>query len=333
MNRRYPLVAVLVAPVVLLAGSLPAGDEPLPIVASLSTANRYVFPGRPVWVDFTVTNISDEAVELMVPETQALPMAGLVGLPLSHVFSGLGFSGLVIVGEHGRTWNAALGYQPPASAERLVLGPHASVGVGVDVTQYYRVLRGPGRYRLQWSPYGGVATSNDLVIEIATPKQAVIQTDAGTMTVRFFYAEAPGHIANFLDLARSGFYDGLSFHRVVPGYYLQGGCPVGDGTGIRPDGLKLEAEFSDRPVRRGTVCMARLEDDPDSASCQFLICNTRVPQWDGKYSVFGELADEQSLATLDKLMAAPTTAANVPKRRLAIRAIRIIGAPTPPAAP
>ena len=72
--------------------------------------------------------------------------------------------------------------------------------------------------------------------------------------------------------------------------------------------------------------MARLEDDPDSASCQFLICNTRVPQWDGKYSVFGELVGEESLATLDKLMAAPTSPNEAPSKKLYMRAIRIVDA-------
>ena len=97
--------------------------------------------------------------------------------------------------------------------------------------------------------------------------------------------------------------------------------------------MKLQAEFSDQPVRRGTVCMARLEDAPDSASCQFLICNTRVPQWDGKYTVFGELVGDESLATLDKLMACPTTPAGAPKKKLHLRAIRIVDAPMSPLPP
>ena len=330
--RRFLILALFTPGLVPPPASL-AADDSASLVATLSSGSQHVLPGRPIWVDFTITNTSDEPVELTVPGTRALPSVGLVGLPLSHVFSGAGFSGLSIQGEYGQCWEVAVGYQPPAAAERLALGPHASVGIGVEVTQYYRVLRGSGRFRLRWSPYGGAITSNELLLEVATPKQALIQTDHGTMVVRFFYEEAPNHIANFLDLCRSGFYDGLLFHRIIPGYYIQGGCPNGDGTGIRPDGMKLRAEFSDRPVRRGTVCMARLEDDPDSASCQFLICNTRVPQWDGKYTVFGELLGDESLATLDKLMACPTTPAGAPQKKLHLRGIRIVDAPMSPLPP
>ncbi|MHC4066222.1 MAG: peptidylprolyl isomerase [Planctomycetota bacterium] len=330
MNHGMLGICALLAPLLVSTHLATAQDDLSAIVATLGSGSHYVLPGRPIWVDFTLTNTSDQPVELTVPETGSLPSVGLVGLPLSHVFSGPGFSGLAIHGEHGKSWSAAVGYQPPASAERLVLGPHASVGIGVEVTQYYRVLRAPGRFRLQWNPYGGAITSNSLVIEVAAPKQALIQTDDGTLVVRFFYEEAPNHIANFLDLARAGFYDNLTFHRIIPGYYIQGGCPNGDGTGIRPDGIKLDAEVSDRPMQRGTVCMARLEDDLGSASCQFLICNTRVPQWDGKYTVFGELFGEESLATLDKLMAAETTPGGAPKKRLYMRAVRVVDAPVEP---
>jgi len=300
------------------------------LVATISTPARHALPGQPLQIDFTLANTSDDPIELAVPETKPLPSTGLVGLPLAHVFSGPGFSALTIDSDHGPSWNVVTGYDPPAAAETLVLGPHASVGITLEVTQYYRVLRTPGRMRLRWTPYGGAVTSNELVIDVATPKQALIQTDQGAMVVRFFYEEAPNHVANFIDLARGGFYDNLSFHRIMPGYYIQGGCPNGDGTGIRPDGVKLNAEFSSRPVQRGTLCMARLEDDVNSASCQFFICNTRVPSWDGKYTVFGELVGEDSLATLEKLMSAPAGPDGAPNPKLHIRAIRIVDAGAPP---
>ena len=86
--------------------------------------------------------------------------------------------------------------------------------------------------------------------------------------------------------------------------------------------------LSDRPVERGTVCMARLEDDLDSGSCQFLIANTRIPQWDGKYTIFAELAGQDSLVTLEKLMTLPIAADGAPKKRAYTRSIRITDAPT-----
>ncbi|MCP4251477.1 MAG: hypothetical protein GY778_30950 [bacterium] len=333
MNRTRVATIAWLTGCVLAAQPVVAGGDHSSLVATITTSNRYVQPGASVWVDFTITNTSDHTVELAVPETKTSPANGSVGLPIAHVFSGAGFSGLSIASEHGQSWNAAIGYQPPASSETLLLRPHASVGIGVEVTQYYRVLRNPGRFRLRWSPYGGVLASNELVLEVATPKQALIQTDQGNMTLRFFYDDAPAHVANFIELARSGFYDNLNFHRLIPGYYIQGGCPNGDGTGIRADGFKLEAEFSERPIRRGAVCMARLEDDPNSASTQFLICNTRVPAWDGRYTVFGELLGDESFATLEKLMNTPTEPNGRPKQRLYTRAIRIVDAPSGPPVP
>jgi cyclophilin family peptidyl-prolyl cis-trans isomerase len=198
----------------------------------------------------------------------------------------------------------------------------------VEVTQYYPVLVTPGRFRLQWKPYDGLLSSNVLVVEIAPRKQAVIQTDEGEMAIQFYYEDAPDTVANFIELARSGFYNGLTFHRIGAGHFILGGDPAGDGTGIRPDGKKIPAEFSNRPQTRGTVDMALIEDDPDSASCQFFICNTRMPSWDGRYTAFGELVGEASFETLDKLMAAPTDKEGHPKKSIFIRSIRIVNVPS-----
>lgn len=325
MNGRKLMLTILVGAAWWpLAGQ---AEQPPALVATLSTARHYLLPNQALWVDFTITNTSEEPLELAVPDCKPLPSAGLVGLPLSHVFSGPGFSGLKVGGgPMGRTWDAAHRYQPPATAETLTLGPHASVGLAVEVTQYYPVLRTPGRFRISWGPYGGTIASNELTIEVATPKQVILHTDYGAMTASFFYEEAPNHVENFLELVGDGFYDNLLF-RVVPGYYIQTGCPLGDGTGMRPDGRKLKAELSDRPIQRGSVVMARLEDDLDSASSQFLICATRVPQWDGRYTVFGELVGDESLETLDRLMAEPVDASGKLVNRLYLRSARIGEAP------
>jgi cyclophilin family peptidyl-prolyl cis-trans isomerase len=148
------------------------------------------------------------------------------------------------------------------------------------------------------------------------------------MTVRFFYADAPKTVGNFIELAKSGFYDRTTFHRIEPGYLLQGGCPKGDGTGIRADGKRIPAEFNSRPVDKGTVAMALLEDEPDSASSQFFICNTRQKEWDGRYTVFGELVGEASYETLDRLMATPVDEHGHPTRTLHVRSARIVDTPT-----
>lgn len=134
-------------------------------------------------------------------------------------------------------------------------------------------------------------------------KQASIKTDFGDMVLTFFPDKAPGHVENFIELAESGFYDGRSFHRIVDGFMIQGGCPRGDGTGDGP--RRLKAEFNDAPHKLGTLSMARAAD-PDSASCQFFICLGDASFLDGQYSAFGEIADEESRETLRKIGKVPT---------------------------
>jgi peptidyl-prolyl cis-trans isomerase B (cyclophilin B) len=103
-----------------------------------------------------------------------------------------------------------------------------------------------------------------------------------------FPDDAPLHAAAFLKLADAGFYDGLSFHRVEPGFVVQGGDPKGDGTG--GPGYRLKAEFNSRPHVRGTVAMARATQ-PDSAGSQFYICLDDARFLDRQYTVFGQMID------------------------------------------
>ena len=98
---------------------------------------------------------------------------------------------------------------------------------------------------------------------------------------------APNTVARVKELARSGFYDGLTFHRVIEGFMAQGGDPAGNGTG--GSGQKLDAEFTRTPHLRGTVSMARAADDENSADSQFFIVFNRIPQLDNDYTVFGRV--------------------------------------------
>jgi len=133
-------------------------------------------------------------------------------------------------------------------------------------------------------------------------KKATIHTQFGKMTLRIFPDTAPRHVANFLDLAERGFYDGLTFHRIINGFMIQGGCPRGDGTGNGP--RRLRAEFNDVRHEAGVLSMARAAD-PDSASCQFFICLDRCDFLDGQYTAFGRLDDEASMETLKKIGRVP----------------------------
>ncbi len=117
---------------------------------------------------------------------------------------------------------------------------------------------------------------------------AVIITDKGTIKFKFFEKDAPNTVKNFIKLAEKGFYNGLTFHRVEPGFVIQGGDPNGNGTG--GPGYTIKAEFNKRPHLDGTVAMARAAH-PDSAGSQFYICLGPQPFLDGKYTVFGQVIE------------------------------------------
>lgn len=318
----WPLMVLLPA---LLAAAQPDGGSR--IRARLYSHQVHVNVGAPIPVEFLIENTSDELIPLMVSGTEPEMTEEVMGLPLAHVFSGIAFGSLTIRNENSRMWDVAVGYQPPGKAPVVMLGPHASIGININIRQYYPALRTPGTYRLRWAPYGGSVESNILVIKVAALKQAEIVTDQGEMTIRFFYEDASHHIDNFIELALKRFYDNLVFHRIESGFFIQGGCPNGDGTGIRPDGVRIEGEFSNRRQTRGMVSMALLDEDPNSASCQFFITNTEVPAWDGKYTILGQLVGEKSYETLDRLMATATDGDGRPLEKLHIRTIRINDAP------
>jgi len=134
------------------------------------------------------------------------------------------------------------------------------------------------------------------LLERAKNSVARISTPKGEMAFSFYAADAPQHCAAFVKLADAGFYDGLAFHRVEPGFVIQGGDPQGDGTG--GPGYNLKAEFSSRPHVRGTVAMARASS-PDSAGSQFYVCLGAAHFLDRQYTVFGQLID--GFETLDAI--------------------------------
>ena len=123
-------------------------------------------------------------------------------------------------------------------------------------------------------------------------KTAKIITEKGEMQVEFYEQDAPKTVANFIKLATSGFYDGLTFHRVIPDFVIQGGCP--DGTGAGGPGYTIKGEFNangfknDLKHTRGTISMARAQH-PDSAGSQFFIMVADAPHLDGQYAAFGKV--------------------------------------------
>ena len=117
----------------------------------------------------------------------------------------------------------------------------------------------------------------------------LLTTDAGVVTIKLHPDLAPGHVERIKELAREGFYDGVVFHRVIPGFMAQGGDPTGTGSGgsKKPD---LKAEFSKEPHVRGVCSMART-NAPHSANSQFFICLDDATFLDNQYTVWGEVVD------------------------------------------
>jgi cyclophilin family peptidyl-prolyl cis-trans isomerase len=116
----------------------------------------------------------------------------------------------------------------------------------------------------------------------------VLETSKGKVTVAMRPDLAPAHVARIKELVRKGFYDGVVFHRVIPGFMAQTGDPTGTGTG--GSGQKLKAEFSKEKHVRGTVSMARAQS-PDSGDSQFFICFEEAPHLNGQYTVWGAVVD------------------------------------------
>src|SRR5512143_2105216 len=146
----------------------------------------------------------------------------------------------------------------------------------------------------------------------AARAMAVLHTERGDVTIRFFYDRAPNHVKNFIDLASSGFYDGTLFHRVVPGFVLQGGDPLtkdpknsfvwgnAGRTDAKGNPVTLKPEFNETPHKRGIVSMAR-SSAPDSASSQFFIVLKDYPSLDHQYTAFGEVV--KGMDVVDRIVA------------------------------
>jgi len=130
-----------------------------------------------------------------------------------------------------------------------------------------------------------------------------IRTDFGDMVCELYRDVAPAHADSFVALTKKGFYNGLTFHRIIDGFMIQGGDPKGDGTG--GPGYSLTAEFSELPHADGTLSMAR-SNDPNSAGSQFFVCLGRAAFLDRKYTVFGQVL--KGYDTLHKIGKVPVTA-------------------------
>jgi len=170
-------------------------------------------------------------------------------------------------------------------------------------------------------PVPKTITATKKEIKKMTGTKAIIETKFGNITLKFFPDVAPGHVKNFIDLAKKGLYNGTTFHRVIPGFMIQGGDPNSKDAnkskhGQGGPGYTIKAEFNDKPHKRGTLSMARA-GHPDSAGSQFFICVKDSSFLDKQYTVFGEV--ESGIEVVDKIVSQPRDGNDNPNNRIEMK--------------
>ncbi len=171
------------------------------------------------------------------------------------------------------------------------------------------------------------ATSTTPMPEVtATSTRAVIETSQGSITVEFYDADSPKTVANFVTLAREGFYDGTKFHRVIKDFMIQGGDPLSKSSdqsrwGTGDPGYKFADEFNAHPLVRGSLAMAN--SGPDTNGSQFFIVTAESTPWlDGKHTNFGHVAE--GMEVVERIAAAATGARDIPTTDVVVKRVRIL---------
>ena len=159
---------------------------------------------------------------------------------------------------------------------------------------------------------------------MSNPIVTIEMENGGKMVAELYPEVAPNTVANFISLIQKGFYDGLTFHRVIPGFMIQGGCPQGTGTG--GPGYEIPGEFTGNGFQnelkhdRGVLSMARTMD-PDSAGSQFFIMVAPAPHLDGQYASFGKVTEGMEVA--DAIVSTPTGWADKPKQAQRMKRVTV----------
>ena len=200
-------------------------------------------------------------------------------------------------------------------------------GFKVFVAAFVALCLGVTVYAQYGMPAPKKITVTKEEIKKMSETKALIETKFGTITLKFFPDVAPGHVKNFIDLAKKGFYDGTTFHRVIPGFMIQGGDPNSKDAnkskhGQGGPGYTIKAEFNDKPHKRGTLSMARA-GHPDSAGSQFFICVADARFLDKQYSAFGEV--ESGMDVADKIVSQARDGNDNPNDRIEMK-VKIIEA-------
>lgn len=241
---------------------------------TVDAPDKVLVPGRKMPLRLTIENEADAEVRIEEPADF--------------------LAGLEIRDQEGKLVKEAT---KAAAGRSSVLPPGGFVGRTVDLSPVLSLpAEKEGWYRVRWSL--GDAASNTLEVLVLREWLATVETNLGNIVLEFYPKIAPNHVLNFLRLSRSGFYEGSVFHRVIPGFMMQGGMPRDPKNEPK---TKLKAEFSPTKHVFGTLSAAR-GPDPDSATSQFFICFAPIPFLDNQYTVFGQvLKGEEVVKEVEQL--------------------------------
>jgi peptidyl-prolyl cis-trans isomerase B (cyclophilin B) len=206
----------------------------------------------------------------------------------------------------------SMGSFTPKSVAQATTAPAASTDETASTPATQPQPQETDNMAKQWSE------APKMAIDVNKTYTAHIDTTLGPIDVIFFPKDAPQTVNSFIFLAKQGFYNGVIFHRVIPGFMIQGGDPTGTGTG--GPGYTLPAEFNSHKHVRGTLSMARTSD-PNSAGSQFFIMHGDAPFLDGQYTAFGQVTS--GLDVVDKIVNLPRNSNDKPNDPPSIKSITI----------
>ena len=231
---------------------------------AIDAPEKVLHPGQRMLVRFTIENATGKEATIEEPSSY--------------------LEGLEILGVDGKAVKAT-GKTTGITKRSVSVEEGGFIGKTVDIAAAFPEIpdNREGWYQVRWS--FGESRSNEIRVFVCRDWIATIETNHGNIAIEFYPAVAPGHVQNFLKLARSGFYEGTLFHRIIPGFMMQGGAPKESS---KETVAPLKAEISAMKHVFGTVSMART-NELNSATTQFFICFGAVPHLDGNYTVFGQL--------------------------------------------
>ncbi|HRV80968.1 MAG TPA: peptidylprolyl isomerase [Planctomycetota bacterium] len=253
-----------------------SGDEP--VVQATWKVSRYFVDGEPLKVTLQLVVTGDKPVEL---EPWALSAAAF-SVDGRSLGSRTGKKDVAL--EPGQTVETTLDIAPAVQA--LEAWDHRAFRL-----TYHGVAGSEGQQVLYFEHAEKAIEFMDLPAKQLEDYQVIMRTNQGDMWIELWPEVAPQHVRNFLDLAYTGFYDGSKFHRVIPGFMIQGGGPKPGTKAPRT----VQAEFNDRKHVRGVLSMARLGNDINSASSEFFLMHARYPSLDGLYTGFGKLVEGEEV--------------------------------------